>query len=114
MKTKPVGLNLLRIIEEMRKFDSQLESQAIAIYFYVGLYGGQEGITMQDIAEALDLAQSSVSRNVMKLSITNRYRVSGIDILEAYEDPIERRRKLVRLTPKGKRVWKSLQDLVKS
>ena len=49
-----------------------------------------------------------------KLSITNRYRVSGIDILEAYEDPIERRRKLVRLTPKGKRVWKSLQDLVKS
>ena len=31
------GVNLLKIIEEMRKFDPLLESQAIAIFFVVCL-----------------------------------------------------------------------------
>jgi hypothetical protein len=27
------GLNLLKIIEEMRKFDAQIEAQAVAVFF---------------------------------------------------------------------------------
>jgi DNA-binding MarR family transcriptional regulator len=112
MMTKK-GLNLLKIIEEMRKFDPLLESQAIAIFFVVCLDGGEDGISMQDISEKLDLAQSTVSRNVFKLSFTNRHRERGIDLLEAFEDPMERRRKLVKLTAKGRRVYDTLSDLVK-
>ena len=111
MTTK--GYNLLRIIEEMRKFDPLLESQAIAIFFVVCLEGGKDGISMQDISEKLDLAQSTVSRNVFKLSFTNRHRERGIDLLEAFEDPMERRRKLVKLTAKGRRVYETLSELVK-
>ena len=36
----------------MRKFDYQLEAQAISVFFYVGVYGGKEGIKMQTIADA--------------------------------------------------------------
>jgi len=28
------GLNLLKIIEEMRKFDAQIEAQAVAVFFF--------------------------------------------------------------------------------
>ena len=107
------GVNLIRIIEEMRKFDPQMESQAIAVFFLVFIGEGTEGISMQEIAKQLDLAQSSVSRNVFKLSVVNRHRERGVGLLESYEDPLERRRKLVKTTAKGKRVWDSLVSLVK-
>ena len=105
-------INHLKIIEELRKFDTQLEAQAIAVFFYVGTYDSHNGISMQKIAEELDISQSSVSRNVYKLGDVNRHKKTGIGLLIAFEDPMERRRKLVRLTSKGKRVFHTLSDLV--
>jgi DNA-binding MarR family transcriptional regulator len=106
------GLNLLKIIEEMRKFDSHMESQTIAVFFYVCLYSGADGVSMQTISEKLDLAQSSVSRNCYKLGDRTRDGI-GIGLLQSFEDPEERRRKLVRLTAKGRRVFNTLSDMVK-
>jgi len=106
------GLNLLKIIEEMRKFDSHMESQTIAVFFYVSLYGDKDGVSMQTISTKLGIAQSSVSRNCYKLSDKTRGGL-GIGLLQAFEDPDERRRKLVRLTAKGRRVFSTLSDLVK-
>ena len=106
------GLNLLKIIEEMRKFDSHMESQTIAVFFYVGEYGGADGIAMQTIADKLDLAQSTVSRNCYKLGDRTRDGI-GIGLLQSFEDPEERRRKLVRISAKGRRVYNSLTDMVK-
>lgn len=106
------GLNLLNIIEEMRKFDSHMESQSIAVFFYVCLYSGADGVSMQTIAQKLDLAQSTVSRNCYKLGDKTRGG-NGIGLLQTFEDPEERRRKLVRLTAKGRRVFNTLSDMVK-
>ena len=106
------GLNLLKIIEEMRKFDSHMESQTIAVFFYVCLYSGADGVSMQTISQKLDIAQSSVSRNCYKLGDRTRDGI-GIGLLQSFEDPEERRRKLVRLTAKGRRVFNTLSDMVK-
>ena len=109
----PVRLNLLKIIEEMRKFDSQIEAHAVAVFFFVAMKNNKDGVAMQTIGEELDIAQSSVSRNVYKLGDINRHKETGIGLLEAFEDPMERRRKLVRLTAKGKRVHNTLLEWVK-
>ena len=106
------SFNLLKIIEEVRKFDSQIEAHAIAVFFYVGIYGGNDGVKMQTIGDELNIAQSSVSRNVYKLGDVNRHKKSGLGLLIAFEDPMERRRKKVKLTAKGKRVFNTLTDLV--
>ena len=47
--------NLLKIIEEVRKFDDQMEAQAIAVFFYVGTYGYNDGVLMQQIQKDLSL-----------------------------------------------------------
>ena len=106
------GLNLLKIIEEMRKFDSHMESQTIAVFFYVCLYSGADGVSMQTISQKLDIAQSSVSRNCYKLGDRTRDGI-GIGLLQSFKDPEEGRRKLVRLTAKGRRVFNTLSDMVK-
>ena len=105
-------INLLKIIEEVRKFDEQLEAQAIAIFFYVGVHGYKEGVLMKQIQMDLNLAQSSVSRNVYKLADFNRHKKKAPGLLNSFDDPMERRRKKVILTAKGKRVFNSLVDLV--
>ena len=105
------GLNLLKIIEEMRKFDPHMESQTIAVFFYVCYNGGANGVSMQSISKELDLAQSTVSRNCYKLGDKTE-KGPGIGLLQSFEDPMERRRKLVRLTARGKRVHSTLSELV--
>jgi DNA-binding MarR family transcriptional regulator len=112
-KTMSSGLNLLKIIEEMRKFDTQIEAQAIAVFLFVAVHGGRDGVAMQTISEELDISQSSVSRNAYKLGDVNRHKKIGVGLLETFEDPMERRRKLVRLTAKGKRVHSTLLSWVK-
>ena len=103
--------NLLKIIEEVRKFDDQMEAQAIAVFFYVGTYGYNDGVLMQQIQKDLSLGQSSVSRNVYKLADINRHKKKAIGFLYTFDDPMERRRKKVALTSNGKRVFNSLKDL---
>jgi DNA-binding MarR family transcriptional regulator len=105
------GKNLLKIIEEMRKFDSHMESQTIAVFFYVCQYGAVDGVSMKNISKELGIAQSTVSRNCYKLSDKIKEK-PGIGLLQSFEDPTERRRKLVRLTPRGKRVHSTLSELV--
>nr|WMM95521.1 MarR family transcriptional regulator [Methylophilales phage MEP433]WOZ55690.1 MarR family transcriptional regulator [Methylophilales phage MEP434] len=107
------GNNLLSIIEEMRKLDCTIESQAIAVFFTVCLEEQSDGISMQSISDKLSIAQSSVSRNVFKLSTVNRHRVQGLGLVESYEDPSERRRKLVKTTAKGRKLFAKLTTLVK-
>ena len=66
----------------------------------------------QTIADKLDLDQSTVSRNCYKLGDRTRDGI-GIGLLQSFEDPEERRRKLVRISAKGRRVYNSLTDMVK-
>ena len=65
--------SLLHIVDLVRGLDSRMEAQSLAVFLYVarrtgGNDFGNTGVTMDDIATDLGIAQASVSRNVMKLS----------------------------------------------
>lgn len=60
------------------------------------------GLTMAELAEEVDLAQSSCSRNVAALSDYHRLGKPGLGLVEAVIDPRNPRRRLMYLTQKGK------------
>ena len=89
-----------RIVNHFRVIDSDIASQTMAVFLVVAMKGG-EGISMQEVKDSLGIAQSSVSRNINLLCKTSRHMKAGHDLLMTYEDPMNRRQKLCRLTPKG-------------
>lgn len=95
----------LRMLEEFRKLDPDMPTQLAATFLTIA---NEEGVTMKTIGDRLGISQSSCSRHVSILS--KRYSIDklGHDLVYAIEDPAERRRKIVFLTPKGKRVAESL------
>tara|TARA_B100001996_G_scaffold201803_1_gene154494 strand:+ start:2518 stop:3126 length:609 start_codon:yes stop_codon:yes gene_type:complete len=98
-----------------------MEAQQLAIFLYVARHTTtlSDGITMEEIGGALDLAQSTVSRNVLKLSERtgiNRYtkeRDIGLGLLETRIDPNELRRKVVSVTARGQAIHDAMVDYVK-
>ena len=101
---------LLRVVERFREIDGEMQAQAMAVLLKVAK--SPLPLKMHDIAVELGLSQSTISRNVAYLGDWNRRKEAGHKLLEAYEDPAERRRKLVRLTAKGKRFVKSLNEII--
>ena len=77
-------------------------------FFICRINEGEEGVPMTTIAKDLNMAQSSVSRNVSLLSKWSWSRKEGLNFVEALEDPMERRRKLVKLTNRGKRLYATI------
>ena len=126
--------SLLHIVDIIRGLDARMEMQMLAIFLYVARHGmkRRDGITMDEIATEIGIAQSSISRAVLKLSdgILNpardtlekaaKKRVAptreqlkpkyGIGLLYTQDDPTERRRKVVFLTPMGERIAHQLAD----
>lgn len=99
---------ILLAVSKMRKVDAEMPAQAMATLLSVA--NTDRPIRMTEIAEQLQVSQPTVSRNVAYFSATNRHKRKGHEMLEAYPDPEEHRRKLVKLTAKGRRFIKSLYN----
>lgn len=108
MKTKQIakmidaGKLICRVMDNER-----WEWQTAHTFLLVCLHGGE--MPMQEIEKQLDMGQATISRNVSKLGAGTPDE-PGARLLEAFEDPYWRRRKLVRLTEKGKRFAESLTE----
>ncbi|NJB67233.1 DNA-binding MarR family transcriptional regulator [Desulfobaculum xiamenense] len=103
----------LAIVEAIRHETGvdTMPSQQIAAFLYVAASGG---CSMAALAEFLGMAQSTASRTVTTLGprhATNRGR-PGYDLIVAEEDPRERRRKNLRLTPRGKALALRLSAII--
>lgn len=98
-----------RFLEEFRKLDPEMPTQQAAAFLMVAM---TPGITMKDMARKLGISQASCSRNVSALSEMHRLNKPGLDLVYAIEDPAERRRKIVNLTPRGERVAESLREIL--
>lgn len=69
-------------------------------------------LPMAELQKVTGMVQSSVSRNVAKLGLGESPRDPGYGLIEAFEDPYYRKRKLVRLTPRGHEVVKAMEKAV--
>lgn len=101
---------LARCIKELRELNSEIQAQAVHLLLEIAI---QPDITMSQLCVKTRLSQASCSRNVSLLSLNARHDRPGLGLVKAEEDPRERRRKIVRLTPKGEELIASLADIVR-
>lgn len=102
---------ILRIVQTFRKMDSDLPPQYIETFLLVALH---EPITQTDLAARIGVSQSSTSRAVGVLGSYGRRvgdkQYPGLQLVMSMEDPTERRRKIVRLAPRGHALAKELAE----
>ena len=87
-----------QIIETFRVLDKEMQAQTMQVFLLVAV---KPGIQFGELMAATGLSKSAISRNVAALSRIHRKGHSGYDLVEAYEDPEDRRHKRVRLTRHG-------------
>lgn len=71
-------------------------------------------ITLADIAKETGVVLSSASRNVAKMGPGANPNEPGLGLVESFEDPWNRKRKLVRLTSKGRKLAERINEEVTS
>jgi DNA-binding MarR family transcriptional regulator len=101
---------LANCIVEIRKHQAELQAQTIHVLLEVAI---QPGLNMSELMRKTGLSQASCSRNVMLLSDRDRHDKPGLGLVRSELDPIDNRRKIVRLTPKGETLVSQLADLVR-
>lgn len=102
MSAKVRAKGIFRALERLRELDPEMQLQAVQTFILVA---GNPGISMQELQARLKLASSSVSRNVASLGRYGRSKYSGHELVDAQEDPADRRSKLVFLTARGHRMF---------
>jgi DNA-binding MarR family transcriptional regulator len=100
---------VIRILGAFRQLDPDMPIQYALSFLTIAEH---EGLSMGDLAQRLGIAQSSASRNIAALSKWHSFGKEGHDLVAAEEDPRERRRKIVRLTPKGRRLVAALETIL--
>lgn len=90
--------SLVRAMEAFRDLDPGMPlAQALSL-----LLIAQSGETsLKDLAERADLAMATASRYITFFTKHERGGVKGVGLITATEDPQERRKKVIALTPKG-------------
>ena len=89
-------------IELFRTLDPEIQAQGLSTFLVIAM-NDPDPISMRVLADRVGIAQSSCSRNVAALGQIHRHGRPGHQLVESYEDPMDRRTKLVKLTPKGRR-----------
>lgn len=102
---KFAAMTMTRVMQRIRQLDPDVGVQAVETFFTVA---ATPDIPMADLQESLALASSSISRNVALLGAIHRAGRPGLGLLDAYEDPLNRRMKRVKLTKRGEHLMDSV------
>jgi DNA-binding MarR family transcriptional regulator len=110
MTEEQVARLLVNVLQEIRKeIDPEMPVQQLLTYLVAVR---QPGIPMQDAMTELNISSASISRNVAALGRINRHHDKGHDLIDAQEDPMERRRKVLSPTPTGQRLLARLTWII--
>lgn len=90
----------LRFLSVIREVDSEMPLPQVHCLLLIA--EADEGISLTELARKAGIGLATASRHVGFLGAINRFREEGHNLVEAFEDPMERRKKIIRLTDKGK------------
>lgn len=90
--------------------NDRFEWQTLAMFLSIA--DKSSDISMQELEVIHELTQASISRNTAKLGNGLTMDDPGARLVEAFEDPAYRRRKLIRMTARGREFKEQLVALL--
>ncbi len=102
---------LLKTINLFRHFYPEMQAQTMCIFLHICKVHPKD-IPMSELADLIGISQASCSRNVALLSSWTRYKTKGPGLVAAFENPMERRSKLVKLTPRGLSLLNDIKEVL--
>lgn len=105
-KTAALVLELIDALRDQCN-DPELPSQTMAMLLTIASSSEPRGVV--EFGDKIGMSKASASRLVQTLGRGMRDK-DGLGLIEAYEDPQNWSRKLVKLTPKGARLMGLLED----
>jgi len=61
-------------------------------------------MSLTELAKRAEIQLATASRYIGSLGKMNRHREEGLKLIESFEDPMERRKKIIRLTARGRKL----------
>ena len=105
-------LTIFKTISPSKTNQERSEINAILIFLYICKHN--QGVLSKDLEKFLSSRQSTISRNLTKLSDPNDiYNKKGRGLVRGIEDPYERRRKKWFLTDKGEALRDKINQVFK-
>ena len=90
----------LKFIRGISRIEAEMPLQQLHCLLVIAQ--AEEGLSLTEIAQKVGIGLATASRYVAALGKQNRHREEGLLLVESFEDPMERRKKIIRLTSKGK------------
>lgn len=98
MDTKLAG-HLIEALKNMKSLNADMPvAQALSLL----LIAKHEGLSLKELAERAGVGMASASRYVAAFGKPTGGRSQALGLVAAVEDPEERRKKVITLTPKGR------------
>jgi len=109
--TKLALSKALQILEIFRTIDPDMPmGEAVSFLMIANGETKESGISITELSKLGDFALSSASRYVQALGEMDRHRRPGHELVSDQVDPMERRRKVLRTTSKGRRIVNQIRS----
>jgi DNA-binding MarR family transcriptional regulator len=95
----------LAAIKPFRAIRETMPLQYVQVFLLVAT---EENLNVSTYARRAGTSQSLMTRHLHDLGEVNRYREEGLGLVEAYDDLMDRRNRLHRLSAKGKHVVREM------
>lgn len=107
--TDDKALRLMRALDIIRKLDREVPGQVLTAFLYVASHNPCHKMAME---YELDFSSASASRVVDNLSEFHRLNRPGLGLVIKYEDPSNRRKVMIKLSPFGEAIINQMKEFL--
>jgi DNA-binding MarR family transcriptional regulator len=100
---------VIRAFKVFREVDPEMPLTSVSLFLHSSL---NPDCSMAHLQKSLGISQASCSRTVTALSEWRDDEKPGHGLLAKYSDPMDRRKRFVRLTEKGEQLVVSLEEAI--
>lgn len=98
-----------KLLEEFQVVDETMPIQLARTFLFIATH---EGCSLTDVMKRTGWAQSTLSRHLLDLGKRNRNKQPGLNLIKSEKDPMELRKNVYTLTPRGRTLVQRLIGVV--